>query len=254
MKVFKTYMILLLSAVSLTVAGQGMSYNHDQMIQDQFMVAEFGAGTLGSAGFFADKYYEYTHRNYKDWASQRIHSKIYSREAVHLKVTEEEKYAESIQDSLVKRAEIEALNVADRELDVEWSVEKSKIQAQQAVFARSIQDIVYYGGTQEDKENWQAIYNLVQQSLDATHDAYMPNAQRKSMYILLYSDLCKYNVELNKLKMKWAAARAVKNQSVSNVTFNKFRDKAYDALGRWKLSWGGHRGSGSGGNGINVGD
>lgn len=253
----RLHVILLLLTVSLMVSAQGMTYNHDEVVMNQFMKAEIGSGTLGNGGWFADQYYNLTHSSYRSMANNPANNKLASRTLTNVEVTKEEKYAETIKDSLEKRAEIEALNIADRQVDVEWLVEKGKIQRQQNILKKNIEDIVFYGGTSEDKTAWTQIYNMVQESLDSAHDAYMPNSQRKAVYVLLYKDLCQYNVTLNKLKSIWWAERQVRDNQNKTFSFAKSRSIIKDCYGRWKIAWAGKKGNGSGGStgaiGIDAG-
>ena len=55
MKMMRIYMMLLSLTVSLMVSAQGMTYNHDEVVMNQFMKAEIGSGTLGNGGWFADQ-------------------------------------------------------------------------------------------------------------------------------------------------------------------------------------------------------
>ena len=249
----KIYMTLLLLTISLMVAAQGMTYNHDPVVMNQFMKAEIGSGTLGAGGVWADQYYNITHKSYRNMANNPANNKMASRILTNAEVTKEEKYAEDIKDSLIKRAEIEALNIADRQFDVEWLVEKGKIQRVQNTFKKNIEDIVYYGGTSEDKTAWTQIYNMVQESLDSAHDAYMPNSQRKAVYVLLYKDLCQYNVTLNKLKNIWWSERFVRDQKNKTFNFAKSRSIIKDCYGRWKIAWSGKKDNGSSGGAGGIG-
>ena len=248
----RIHIMLLSLTVSLMVYAQSMTYNHDEVVMNQFMKAEIGSGTLGNGGWFADQYYNLTHSSYRSMANNPANNKLASRTLTNVEVTKEEKYAETIKDSLEKRAEIEALNIADRQVDVEWLVEKGKIQRQQNILKKNIEDIVFYGGTSEDKTAWTQIYNMVQESLDSAHDAYMPNSQRKAVYVLLYKDLCQYNVTLNKLKNIWWAERYVRENKDKTFNFAKSRSMVKDCYGRWKVAWSGKSGntSGGGGNGA----
>ena len=253
----KIYITLLLLTVSLMESAQGMTYNHDPVVMNQFMKAEIGSGTLGAGGVVADQYYNIAHKSYRNMANNPANNKMASRILTNAEVTKEEKYAEDIKDSLIKRAEIEALNIADRQFDVEWLVEKGKIQRVQNTFKKNIEDIVYYGGTSEDKTAWTQIYNMVQESLDSAHDAYMPNSQRKAVYVLLYKDLCQYNITLNKLKNIWWSERFVRDQKNKTFNFAKSRSMIKDCYGRWKMAWSGkssnNSGGGAGGIGIDAG-
>lgn len=243
----RLHVILLLLTVSLMVSAQSMTFNHDAMIMNQFTKAEMGTGELGGGTLLGGLYYDWFHDDYQSMANNPINNKLAARGLTYAEVNKEERYAENIKDTLTKRAELEALNVADRELDVEWLVEKGKIQRQQNILKKNIEDIVFYGGTSEDKTAWTQIYNMVQESLDSAHDAYMPNSQRKAVYVLLYKDLCQYNVTLNKLKSIWWAERNVRENQDKTFNFSKSRSIVKDCYARWKIAWAGKKGNTSGG-------
>ena len=85
--------------------------------------------------------------------------------------------------ALTKRAEVEALNVADREIDLAWLAESSKINGQLDKMKANIDHIIPTGGTINDKRRWEELYNMYQCAVKSTKDAYMPNAQRKRQYL-----------------------------------------------------------------------
>jgi hypothetical protein len=53
--------------------------------------------------------------------------------------------------------------------------------------------ILPVGGTPEDKDRWTEYYHIYQCAIDATKDAYMPNAQRKKEYLRIYEDITRQN-------------------------------------------------------------
>lgn len=101
--------------------------------------------------------------------------------------------AEAIDSALVKRAEIEALNVADRQIDLAWQAEGDKINGQMERFKRNIDRILTAGGTTDDRERWTEYYQIYECAINATRDAYMPNAQRKKEYLRIYEDVARQN-------------------------------------------------------------
>lgn len=247
-QIIKSITVIICLFLSLEGFPQGMTFNHDEVVMNQFMKAEIGSGTLGKGGWFADQiYYNVRWPDYRDMANNPANNKMASRSLTYAEVNKQEKYAETIKDSLEKRAEIEALNMVDRQFDIEWEVEKSKIKRQESIFKKNIEDIVYYGGTQEDKNNWTMVYNMIEETLDSAHDAYMPNSQRKSIYIMAYKDLCTYNATLNKLKNIWWAERNVRENKDKTFNFTKSRSIIKDCYGRWKVAWAGKKSNGSGG-------
>lgn len=101
--------------------------------------------------------------------------------------------AEAIDSALVKRAEIEALNVADRQIDLAWQAEGDKINGQMERLKRNIDRILTAGGTTDDRERWTEYYQIYECAINATRDAYMPNAQRKKEYLRIYEDVARQN-------------------------------------------------------------
>ena len=58
--------------------------------------------------------------------------------------------AEAIDSALVKRAGIEALNIADRQVDLAWLAEGDKVDGQMERFRSNIDRILLCGGTPDD--------------------------------------------------------------------------------------------------------
>ena len=85
---------------------------------------------------------------------------------------------------MYKRQEIEALNVADRQIDLAWQAEGDKINGQRERFKRNIDRMLTAGGTTDDRERWAEYYQIYECAINATRDAYMHNAQRKKEYLL----------------------------------------------------------------------
>ena len=68
---------------------------------------------------------------------------------------------------------------------------------------RNIDRILPAGGTPEDRERWTEYYHVFQCAIDATRDAYMPNAQRKKEYLRIYDDV----VQQNEILVSYLAKR-----------------------------------------------
>lgn len=241
----RVYIICLLLTSAIAVAAQDVTYNHDQSVMNQFLKVETSTGSLEP-----NWYYESFHSNYKGWAGNVTYGKMHNRHLVYAEDVKEEGYADVIKDSLTKRMEIELLNIENRspsgvEATADWALEKGKIQRQQQILSKSIQEILYYGGSSDDKAYWDNAYAMVQQSIDVTRDSYMPASKRKEQYILIYKDLCVYNTILNKLKYKWWSMRELKNRRDATTTFTRSRSVAEEAFGRWKTAWYGRGGNGS---------
>ena len=173
------------------VKAQSVTYNHDSPKQNQITVMETGTGALSP-----ELYYTLLHNKYKKSAASK--NKLSFRTLAGVNLYNQTDEAEAIDSALVKRAEIEALNVADRQIDLAWLAEGDKINAQMERLQRNIDRIPLAGGTTDDRERWTEYYHVYQCAIDATKDAYMPNAQRKKEYLRIYNELLirGYNVDV----------------------------------------------------------
>lgn len=178
----KKTMILIMVAVATTSAtAQSVTYNHDSSKQNQITVMETGGGSLTP-----EFYYWLLHNSYKKTAAEK--NKLGFRTLAGINLYNQVDDAEKIDSALTKRAEVEALNVADRQTDLAWLAESSKIDGQLDKMKANIDQIVPTGGNVNDKRRWEELYNMYQCAVKATKDAYMPNAQRKRQYL---SNLCR---------------------------------------------------------------
>ena len=105
---------LLLMAVAVTVTtavhAQYVTYNHDSPKQNQVTVMETGTGALSP-----DLYYSVLHNKYKKSAAAK--NKLSFRTLAGINLYNQVDDAEAIDSALVKRAKVEALNVAARQAD-----------------------------------------------------------------------------------------------------------------------------------------
>ena len=169
-----------------TANAQYATYNHDATKMNQITVMETGAGSLTP-----ELYYTLLHNNYKKSASAK--NKLGYRTETGAFGYMQVEMAEKIDTALTKRAEIEALNMADRKIDIAWNTEGKKIEAKMEAFQENINRIVPAGGSPSDRKRWQEYYNLYQTAIRATKDAYLPNAQRKKQYLRIYADVSRQN-------------------------------------------------------------
>lgn len=178
-----------MTAMSLATVGamaQSVTYNEDEAKRNQITVMETGSGSLKP-----ELYYTLLHNSYKKSAAEK--NKLVFRTAAGLAAYGQVEYADSIQSALTKRAEIEALNMADRQIDIAWLAEGSKIISQMEKFQKNIDRILLVGGTPTDKERWTEYYHVFDCAVNATKKAFMPNAQRKQEYLRIYADVSKHN-------------------------------------------------------------
>ena len=185
----KTFLLMAITVVTASaVHAQGVSvtYSHDSPKQNQITVMETGAGALSP-----DLYYTLLHNYYKKSAAAK--NKLAFRTLAGVNLYNQVAEAEAIDSALVSRAKIEALNVADRQVDLAWIAEGDKINGQMERFKRNIDRILPAGGTPDDKERWMEYYHVYQSAVKVTRDAYMPNAQRKKEYLRIYEDVTRQN-------------------------------------------------------------
>lgn len=222
-------MILSMTAMTATTAfAQSVTYNHDSSKQNQITVMETGGGSLTP-----EFYYWMLHNSYRKSAAEK--NKLGFRTLAGISLYNQVDDAEKIDSALTKRAEIEALNVADRQIDLAWLAESSKINGQLDKMKANIDHIIPTGGTVNDKRRWEELYNMYRCAMKATKDAYMPNAQRKKEYLRIYSDLTmqnetllKYLVQLN-TQSRTASLLAASNDRVVHKG-----NVISDAKSRWQ--------------------
>ena len=180
---------MMLIASYAAVVAQQYTYNHDPMKQNQITVMESGTGSLTP-----EWYYCSLHENYAKNAAVKNKTmyRLGAGNALSLQVNP----AESIDSVLVKRAEIEALNMADRAggiADLAWAAEGPKVTAKMTAFMNNINRIVFSGGSIGERDYWMQYYNVFHSAIRNTQDAYMPNAQRKREYLRIYADVTEKN-------------------------------------------------------------
>lgn len=250
-KIFSAVMIAMASVTLQVNAQSYVTYNHDDAKMNQITVQETGAGGLTPAF-----YYDVFHNSYQKSAATK--NKLSFRSLAGVAAWQQIEDADSIEASLKKRAEIEALNVADRQIDIAWLAEGTKLTNKLDDFQSNINRIIGAGGTFNDKERWNNYYNIFQCAIKATQDAYMPNAQRKKEYLAIYADICKENetlikylVQLNS-KAKTAellsasSTRQNHNGAIATAAHNRWRDAS------WRVSGGNSQGGSSGSSGTIV--
>ena len=244
----RTLLLMAVAAVATSgVKAQSVTYNHDSPKRNQITVMETGTGALSP-----ELYYTLLHNKYKKSAASK--NKLSFRTLAGVNLYNQTDEAEAIDSALVKRAEIEALNVADRQIDLAWLAEGDKINAQMERLQRNIDRILLAGGTTDDKERWTEYYHVYQCAINATKDAYMPNAQRKKEYLRIYEDV----VRQNEILVGFLARRqnATVTDGLLNATVDRRLNKGgnvREAMGRWNESRFTVRGSQSDG-GTDTGD
>ena len=245
--------ILLLMTTALlaaaTVRAQSVTCNHDAPKRNQITVMETGTGALTP-----EFYYTLLHRKYKKSAAAK--NKLSFRTLAGVNLYNQTDEAEEIDSALGSRAKIEALNVADRQIDLAWLAEGDKVKGQMDRLERNIDRIIPSGGTPEDRARWTEYYRIYPCALTATREAYMPNAQRKKEYLRIYEDVARQN----EILIGYLARRrnATRTEHLLNAHAGHTLDKGSivrEAGSRWNESRLAASGSQAGGNGdIGEGD
>lgn len=242
MKMKRTLLVVTAITAMHTAYAQYATYNHDSPKQNQITVMETGTGALTP-----EIYYTLLHKNYKKTAAAK--NKLSFRTLAGVNLYNQTDEAEAIDSALVKRAEIEALNVADRQIDLAWIAEGDKVNGQMERFKRNIDRILTAGGSPDDRERWTEYYHVYQCAINVTQEAYMPNAQRKKEYLRIYEDI----VRQNEILVTYLAQRqnASLTKELLGATGNQLPDKESiirDAVGRWNEAGLAVRGSQTDGN------
>ena len=229
--------VFLLSGVAQSKA-QSMTFNHDASKQGQIQVMELGAGSLTP-----EVYYTVTHRKYKDGARAATSVKNTLRIAANTSSIPQVEYADSIQADLESRAKVEAANMADRQVDLAWVTEGSKIESRLLNFKNNINAL--HGKTNNDEiTGWTELGQMFDFAIKATRNAYMPNSERQKQYLAIYDEIVKSNdnllLRVRFLTTKNQADRLVQAMSRfqhrvgENATagYNRWRDAANEGSGR----------------------
>ena len=228
MKLIFTTMLLM--AVAAGATAQHVTNSHDSPKMNQITVEETGSGSLNP-----ELYYTLLHNTYKNTAA--VKNNLTFRAAAGVASYQQVDEAEAIDSALASRAKIEALNVADRQVDLAWLAEKDKVESRTRQFQKNIDRVVMAGGSPKEKERWDDYYRVYQCAIKATRDAYMPNAQRKKEYLQIYADVSRQNDVLVKYLVQLSNRNATKN--LLSATDNRFINKgsiARNAMSRWNES------------------
>ncbi|WP_288613059.1 DUF5045 domain-containing protein [uncultured Bacteroides sp.] len=232
-KYFVTGLVFLVTAAGFA-QGVQMTYEHDEAKMKQITVMESGIGALTP-----DWYYNTLHENYSKGAASK--NKTLFRTMAGINLYNQKDMAESIDSALVKRAAVEALNIADRSggmLDIAWSAEGPKVSAKMSEFLVNIGKIQMTGGTQDEYDYWLQYYNVYTCAIRSTQDAYMPNALRKREYLKIYDDVMRKNELLVRYLVRLSNSKKVDEllQQAGQKLTNSKPDIVRAAMSRWKAS------------------
>lgn len=224
-------MALAMLTVHASVFAQGVSYSHDDAKMNQITVAETGTGSLTPS-----LYYDLPHHSYQKTASAK--NKMSFRTLAGINLYNQVDDATALDSAMIKRAEIEALNIADRSggaLDLAWAAEGDKLTEKMNDFERNIDRIPSAGGTNAEQEYWRGFHRMFQKAIAAMQDGYMPNSCRKKQYLKIYADVAKKNEALVYYLVRLSKTRTTKRLlAATNTIENHKAQIIVTALSRWR--------------------
>ena len=236
------YVAMIMLGAGLQAKAQSITYNHDDSKQGQIEVMELGAGNLTP-----ELYYTITHNSYKKGAKSPTSVKNTLRIAANTASLPQVEYADTIQADLESRAKIEAMNVADREVDVAWMTEGSKIEGKLHALKSNISFLS--GRTSDDEiDAWNELSSLYDFAIKATKKAYMPNSEREKQYLAIYDEIVSSNDNLL-LRIRYLATKNQADKLVATLArfqhrvgenatagYNRWHDAASSVGGSKKLN------------------
>ncbi len=242
----KIYIPALLLCVGFSANAQKVTYNHDDAKMNQITVQEIGSGSLTPS-----LYYTLLHNNYRKSAAAK--NKMSFRSLAGIASYQQIDDAEALDSAFIKRAEIEALNMVDRQVDLAWLAEGSKLQAQLQNYQRNIQRILSVGGRAAHQRLWIEKYNIFTTAIKAIRQAYMPNSQRKKEYLRIYKDIVETNENLLHYIIQLnGQGQTARYLAASYTKPNRNAEIATAAMNRWRnASW---KGSNKDSPGFTLGD
>ena len=221
-------MVLMLGMSSYSWA-QTMTYNHDESKEEQIKVMELGSGALTP-----EWYYTITHNSYKKGAKSATSVKNTLRLAASTASLPQVEYADTIQADLESRAKIEAMNIADREVDMAWLTEGSKIEGKLRAFKNNVNFLTGRTSRQEI-DAWSELSSMYDFAIKTTKKAYMPNSERQKQYIAIYQEITKMNDALL-LRVRFLATKNQTDRLLAAMSRASHRvgENATAASNRWR--------------------
>lgn len=191
-RIYRLSLLLITIFASVESEAQSVTYNHDATKMNQFMMQETGSGSFQTESEFL--LYDLFHSSYKKTITS-TNKQLY-RTATYEGSYQQVSYADSIKSRLESRAKVEAVNIADRQVDVAWITEQSKIEKALETYKNNLSRLSACGADTEEKEDWQYYASIFDFEIDRTRDAYMANSERQKEFLNIYNDITKRNSKL----------------------------------------------------------
>lgn len=180
--------LLLLLLCCLPVSSQDATYIHDDIKCNQITAMEQGFGSL-------DDFWHWSlHHSYsKDaTASNKMLFRGTAMEANKLQVEK----SDSIKSDFKDRAVVEGENLLDRNLDIVWQTERSRLESSLLKFKKNYDNFCFYGPSTDEREYWKEKYDRFDWAINVIRKGYMPNSERKKAYVQLKEDIDAANKKL----------------------------------------------------------
>lgn len=180
--------LLLLLLCCLPVSSQDATYIHDDIKCNQITAMEQGFGSL-------DDFWHWSlHHSYsKDaTASNKMLFRGTAMEANKLQVEK----SNSIKSDFKDRAVVEGKNLIDRNLDIVWQTERSRLESSLLKFKKNYDNFCFYGPSTDEREYWKEKYDRFDWAINVIRKGYIPNSERKKAYVQLKEDIDAANKKL----------------------------------------------------------
>ena len=227
----KILTICLVSAFVAQTNAQSITYNHDDSKMQQIQVMELGAGALSP-----EIYYKLTHKSYWKGAKAATSVKNTLRMAANVASLPQVDYADSIKSDLESRAKVEAMNIADREVDLAWVSEGSKIESKLLAFQSNISSL--NGKTNlAEISAWEDLVKEYKFAINVTKKAYMPNSERQKQYLAIYDELTTSNDNLLS-RIRYLATKTQADKLIATMASfqHRVKENATASYNRWRNS------------------
>lgn len=215
--------------VSIQSWAQQVTYSHDASKYGQIMVMELGAGSLT-----LEVYYKLTHNSYRKGAKAPTSVKNTLRTATQIASLPQVDMADSIQSDLESRAKIEAMNIADRQIDIAWLTEGEKINSRLLAFKNNLNGLVGKA-TSEEIDAWTDLARMYDFAIKTVRKGYMPNSERQKQYLAIYDEVTASNDKLI-LRVRFLATKQRADRIVTSLARFQHRvgENSTAAYNRWR--------------------
>lgn len=225
------------SAVFSVVRAQDVTYEHDEMVMQQFLLGETGGGKPQS------EYYElFGHHSYGKTVigtGKMVYRQLF-RENTFKQIAQ----SQDLDSAVTDRCKIELLNMADRMpkgkggLDLALGAERTKIENKLSVLKNGIGGLMINGASSDTYKMWLERYNALNCCYEVIIGAYMPQGEKKESYLALYRDIISKNLELCEYiaYLRYQALLKKLSKDGTPLPKTQFGTLARAAHGRWKVA------------------